>query len=318
MHEAIILETLSSLRRPVSIGEVREILASALKKRIPYETVKRDLMALAARGEIHSKSMGKGRRISWVFWASERSAGQVAVHEPDPFELSLTERDALESEQLSRLYDILLTKYGGLIKERLRAGSRFLVLCNGGVVHSSDHEVSDEVLSNLERRYGKPCYAVTEDIVEEASWSALDDDSYPTVQVFIGLTDWQDEQVFESGLRFVADFDTGNPDLAAFGQEYLTGLKPSPMGALRRGIHLGRYYDYHVLEAKICMQDVNGRRRCAAKLCRSVMWWQRHEKNPFLLANPNRKAFVGRDLMMKFPFDILLSGKEKTSRTYFT
>jgi hypothetical protein len=37
-------------------------------------------------------------------------------------------------------------------------------------------------------------------------------------------------------------------------------------------------------------------------------------ENPFLLANPKRKGFVGRDLMLAFPLNIQLSGKNKESK----
>jgi hypothetical protein len=40
---------------------------------------------------------------------------------------------------------------------------------------------------------------------------------------------------------------------------------------------------------------------------------QNREK-PIPLANPKRKGFVGRDLMLAFPLNIQLSGKNKESK----
>jgi len=318
MHEAILIRLLTSLRRPASIGEVRDILARQLGKRVSYETVKRDLMALAARGEIQSKSIGSGRRVSWIFWAGETLTEPVALQETDPFQIPVTDRDAMDPKELSRLYDRLLAKYQTMIKEALRSRARFLVLCDRKIVYSSESEIPDEAVSSLEREYGKTCYVVTEDMIEEAAWSRVDDDYYPAVSIFLGSASWTDDMVFEHGLRVLADFDTGNPDVAAFDQEDLIELKLEPPRFLRRAIHLGRYYDYYSVPLKIGIRDMNARRRCMVKACRSVMWWRQPEMNPFLLANPGRQGFVGRDLLLEFPCSILLAGKEKSSKTYLT
>jgi len=186
VYEPIVIRALTSLRRPASIGEVRDIVAKQLRKRVAYETVKRDLMALAARGQIQSKSIGSGRRVSWIFWAAETPTEPLAFQETDPFEIPLADRNAMDPKELSKLYDRLLAKYETTIKEALSSSARFLVLCDRKVVYSSDNEISDDVVSSLERRYGKTCYVVTEDTIEEAAWSPVDDDYYPTVSIFLG------------------------------------------------------------------------------------------------------------------------------------
>jgi len=81
---------------------------------------------------------------------------------------------------------------------------------------------------------------------------------------------------------------------------------------------LDRYYDYYWLRVKIGIKDAKEKRRCMVKACRSVMWWRQPERNPFLLANARRKGFLGRDLLLQFPCNILLAGKEKSSKTYLT
>jgi hypothetical protein len=60
--------------------------------------------------------------------------------------------------------------------------------------------------------------------------------------------------------------------------------------------------------------DTKGAKRCITKPCRSVLSWTKVERNPFLLTNPNRRGFVGRDLMLAFPLNIQLSGKNKQSK----
>lgn len=321
MYESEILKLMSASGKPVSIGEVRDVLAKKLGKAVSYETVKRDLMSLAAKGEIYSKSIGGGRRVSWVFWLPKalRLEAQKPPSLPDPFDIPIVERDSMNPKQLSELYDRLLEEYGIMVKRYLKMGSRFVVLCDKRVVFSSDREISDEDIRELERKYGKVCYILTEDLIEESSWMPLgDEDYYPTIEIILGRTDWEAKEIFGHGLRVIADFDTGNPDIAAFSDEELSPLKVMVPRIMRRAIHLGRYYDYYLLKVRIGICDASGERRCIQKTCRSVLFWREVERNPFLLANPNRKGFIGRDLMIHFPFDILLSGKTKRSKVYLT
>ena len=321
MYESEILELLSVSGKPISIGEVREALAKELRKAVSYETVKRDLMSLAAKGEIYSKSFGGGRRVSWIFWLPKplmlEARKPPSLH--DPFDIPIVERDSMNPKQLSELYDHLLEEYGSMVKQHLKKGSRFLVLCDKRIVFSSDREISDEDVREIERKYGKVCYIVTEDLIEESSWMPLrDEDYYPTIEISLGGIDWGAKEIFDQGLRVIADFDTGNPDIAAFSHEELSPFKVMVPRIMRRAIHLGKYYDYYLLKVKIGICDASGERRCIQKTCRSVLFWREVERNPFLLANPNRKGFIGRDLMVHFPFNILLSGKMKHSKVYLT
>lgn len=319
MYETEILKLMSALGKPASIGEIKDVLGKKLGKTVSYETVKRDLMSLAAKGEIHSKSIGGGRRVSWIFWVPKPLTleAQKTPSLPDPFDIPFVERDSMNPKQLSELYDRLLEEHGTMVKRHLKKGSRFIVLCDKRVVLSSDHEISDEDVRELEQKYGKVCYVITEDLIEESSWIPLgDEDYYPAIEVILGRTDWGAEEIFDHGLRVIADFDTGNPDIAAFSDEELSTLKVIAPRTMRRAIHLGRYYDYYLLKVKIGICDASGEKRCIEKTCRSTLFWREVERNPFLLANPNRKGFIGRDLLIRFPLNIVLSGKMKHSKVY--
>ena len=76
MYEDHILSILGDAQRPLSIAEVREALMRELGTNVSYETTKRDLLTLYARGLIRSKSVGRGKRVTWVFWSLERGAAQ--------------------------------------------------------------------------------------------------------------------------------------------------------------------------------------------------------------------------------------------------
>lgn len=318
MYEGHILSILEAAQRPLSIAEVREAVSRRLGTYVAYETTKRDLLALSAKGLIHSKSVGRGKRVTWIFWPlekGERNKASAQVRADEPFEVSTAERDLMTPEELTALYDSLLEEHGRLIRESLGKSSRYIVLCDGKVVYASSREPSDEEIRNLEKNLGKVCYVLTEDPIEESLWSPIGDgDYYPTIDVFIGATQWGEEEVFRRGLKITSDFDTGNPDVAAFNDEEINLIQPTVACIMRRAFHLGKYYDYYLKTLRIGIKDAESVERCITKPCRSVLSWTKPERNPFLLANPNRRGLVGRDLMVTFPLSIQLSGKKKQSK----
>lgn len=318
MYEDHILSILRATQRPLSIAEVRDALTKKLRTYVSYETTKRDLLTLSAKGLIHSKSVGRGKRVTWIFWSleeGERYKALAQVEAVKPFEVSTAERDSMTPEELIALYDSLLEEHGRLIRESVGKSSRYIVLCNGKVVYASNREPSDEELRNLEKNLGKVCYVLTEDPIEESRWSPIGDgDYYPTIDMFIGGAQWEEEEVFRRGLKLTSDFDTGNPDVAAFNNEDVNLIQPTVACIMRRAFHLGKYYDYYLTTLRIGIKDAKSVKRCITKPCRSVLSWTKPERNPFLLANPNRRGFVGRDLMFAFPLNIQLSGKNKQSK----
>ena len=312
MYENYILEILAETRRPLSIGEIRSLLIDRLGKKVSYETTKRDLMALSAKGLINSKAIGGGKRVTWIFWA-EGSALQFGVKRLKAFSISIEERDSLTPEEISSLYDDISREYANVLDVEL-GKQRFVILCDGRVVYRSNYEPTDDQVRSLEEKYGKPCYVFTRDLVEESAWSSIGSgDYYPSIEVYVGDAVWSDEEVFNKGLKVVCDFDTGNPGVSAFSSKDLNRVC-HVKGLLRRGFHLSRPYDYYLVKCKVGIRDVNGSERCLKKECRAVIYWDVPMRNPYLLANPDRKGFVGRDLMILFPFRIQLSGRNKSSQ----
>lgn len=310
------MEVLEAAKSPMSIAEVAKLLERKLKRRVSYETVRRDLLALSARGLINSKSIGRGKRVTWIFWAPLKPAAEEELEAiPDPFDISISQRDSMSPEEIAALYDVVVERCKSLIREAFGRGARYITICDGKVVSLGSKEPSDEEIRKLEETLGKVCYVLTEDMVEESSWISIGlEDYYPTIQVYIGGIGWREEEVFEHGLLITSDFDTGNPDIAAFSSEDVERVQPVEKMFIRRAFHLGRTYNYYLAPLKIGIKDSEGAMRCIHKTCRSVLFWSKTEKNPFLLANPKRKGFVGRDLMLKFPLCITLSGKTKQSK----
>lgn len=320
----MLFEMLSGVQDWVEI----EWILRSLRKRgrsIPYTTVKAALMRMAAQGTIESRKVGQGRRGSWLFRGKEKpvesSASQrvnAQLIHVDPFAITPEQRDRLTPEEVISLYDLVYERYGTLVKSALDQGARYVVLCDGNVVsrYCDSYGPSDEELRLLERKHGKACYVIGADVIEEAAWSQLSQtDYYPTLPIHLGLPDWSDKQVFEQGFVVNADFDTGNPDVAAFNLDDLTkiGIQQPRPDELRSEIHLTRPFYYAWRTLKIGAKDQRAC-RSISKPCKCLMRWTDVRANPFLLANPRRTGFVGRDVMLGFPLMIILDAAKRTTR----
>jgi len=295
-----------------------------------YNSVKAALLRVAARGEVLSKKVGYGRRGVWIFHTKEggiKGAQKAPVKalvmkvETDPFEINPDERDTYTVDQIVALYESLYARYSTLIKDCFkRTDERYIVLCNGGLVLTSNDPTgpSNEQLKAIERRFGKACYVIGADVIEEAAWSDLGDgDFYPTLPIVLGREEWEEEELFKDGLHIVADFDTGNPDVSAFSIDELTTIHVlAPTAAeIRSDIHLGKHLYYAWRWLKIGIDDFT-RRRYVRKPCKCVLYWNDKRWNPFLLANQGRRGFIGRDLVFLFPLEITLNPLQKVSRVH--
>lgn len=189
MYEERILEVLQAARGPLSIAEVKGALERRLGGKVSYETVKRDLITLSAKGVIQSKAVGRGKRVAWIFWAlgREQTPKPPQTKRAKALGISIGERDSMSPKELSALYDEVIEEHASLIKGKLGGRSRYIVLCDGKVVYASSREPKDEEIRSLERKLGKVCYVLTEDPVEESRWSpASEGDYYPTVDLHVG------------------------------------------------------------------------------------------------------------------------------------
>ena len=322
--ERVLSEVLSGAQDWVEIEWILRSLRGR-NRSIPYATAKAALMRMAAQGLIESRKVGSGRRGSWLFRGKSRSI-QPAPLQPldaqlmhqDPFTITPEQRDRLTAEEVMSLYDVIHRRYGSLVKSALDQGARYIVLCDGNVVltRNDAYGPSDEELRLLERKYGRACYVIGADVVEEAAWSPLPQgDYYPTLPIHLGLSDWSDQQVFKRGLTMDSDFDTGNPDVSAFSVEDLAkiGVKPPRPDEIRSDIHLNRPFYYAWRNLKVGAKDQKTR-RSISKPCKCLLRWRDVGTNPFLLANPRRVGFVGRDIMLLLPLMVTLDAAERTTR----
>lgn len=242
----------------------------------------------------------------------------------DPFKIPLDKyRSLINNDEYSNLVNRVITKrldelYGSWIKKKLKeTGTQSIVVCDGKVIYSSKnrYEPSDKELNEMEEKMAKPCYIITgEPLIEEQSnWSYLSvNDYYPTIEIYTGRMNWNDEDVFKKGTKVRSDFDTGNPEYIALNEELCRNIvKDVPIR--RIGYHLGMPYIYYPRKMKVGITDKK-QNRCLGKIIEGVDNWDHIELNPYKIANPNREGFVGRDLMLKLFVRITLDPSLKESR----
>lgn len=300
--------------------DINSILNALGKEERPakYGTIKAALLRMAAEGKILSRKVGSTRRGSWLFMSATKGRAEELVAVTDPFRLAPDEKDRLTITEIVRLYDILQKNHLDLIRRSFeRTGARYIVLCDGKLLSSSDQPTgpSQDEIRSLERATGKACYVIGADVIEEAPWSKLGgNDFYPTLPIHVGPDAWNDRKLFDEGIKIISDFDTGNPDVAAFDVEALEKVGvPSPVPSeVRSDLHLGSWFYYAWRELRVGVEE-GPDRRSILKMCKCVIDWSKRESNPLLLANPERTGFVGRDLLLGFPLIVSLNGSKKST-----
>lgn len=290
-------EIVGVLREAGDMGATASQIARRIKRK--REVISHYLWILKKAGRVTNRS-----RNVWVI--------QKGLN---PFSLSLGEFEKLSFDEYThmaeRAYELCKEKVKGAFRDH---DVHHVVICNGEVVYKSDNiaGVVSHVIKDLMMKMGGPCYVFSrEDMVEEARWTRLNDDYYPTVELLLGQKGRTDEDVAGEGRKILTDFDTGNPYYIIFNEKIGEDIVPSPFPyEIHRGIHLGEPYWYFLREIKICVKDIQGAFRCKVVQARFVRLW---EESPLLLANPRREGFVGRNLMINFNFKITLNPLTHTS-----
>jgi len=241
----------------------------------------------------------------------------------DPFEVPLNVFKYLDIDEIDTLYQLLHEKYGEWIREKLKENkAQFIVVCDQKVVLTSNDPYGPpaEKVKELAEQSGKACYTVGGELpVEEAEtgakWVHLSNgDYYPTIEVYLGSPAWSDEKTLTEEIRVTADFDTGNPNIHVFGQDTYERIGPPVEWCeYRTSYHLGKMYSFYPREVRICVKDEDAKFRCTVTRGQSVRFWDDEARNPFKIANPNRNGFVGRELMLRLPFQITLDPKTHAS-----
>jgi len=244
----------------------------------------------------------------------------------DPFDIPLDKYRSLTNNEktrslayriiMERLYELYAEWIENEFRKRRNEPARSLLVCDRKVIFSSKDEYgpSGKYIAEIEEKMGKPCYLLSEEplIEEKVSWQDLGGgDYYPTIEIYLVNKNWHNQKVFKDGVKIRSDFDTGNSKYAVFNEDgcKMVGDKPEKVGFRR---HLGRPYFYYLRSMKIGIKNEKVG-RCLEKLVEGIDNWDDIRLNPYKIANPNRKGFVGRDLMLKLFVRIVLDPKAKES-----
>jgi len=236
----------------------------------------------------------------------------------DPFDIPLDDHQSLTSGEDWFLTTRLFSLYDSWIRTKFEEHSaESLVLCNRKVVYASKnrYEPTDEKIAELEDKLGKPCYVITREpmIEERVSWSGLRrGDYYPTLEVYLGDRNWDDEKVFSEGSPINCDFDTGNPDYTVLDAETCRNVSRAFPRIIRVGSHLGRIYRFYPCMMNIGVTD-GEKGRCLSKIVEGIEDWSDINRNPYKIVNSDREGFVGRDIMLELLVKITLDPESKES-----
>lgn len=181
---------------------------------------------------------------------------------------------------------------------------------------SLDNYPTSNKLEKLGKRYNlvpwvfvrPPLIEETSNVNGKSSWSALGrDDYYPTLMVVAGNPGWDEKQIRNSGQSIVADIDTGCNRLFLDYNRVAENriVIRTVLSRLQRAEHLGRRFSFYVFDIRIGVCDISGKMKIRNFSSYCVLNWSH---SPFCLINPNRKALIGRNLILDFPLRLELDG----------
>jgi phosphoribosylformylglycinamidine synthase len=246
--------------------------------------------------------------------------GDTAPVMSKAFQVSREEIARLPSKEGRDLLRKVWEENGDWIDEQLELrGVMWLLIVGGRIIgaYASDKDwPSDEEVRAIERREGKAAwfFGRRPDMIEETTpWTPLPGDAYPTLAVSVARPQWEEEEVEQRGLSYVADFDTGNPFIF-FNYEELEESQIVSAGDVRGSYHaqhLREPYNVFVAPLAVWVRDERGQRHRLTRLCDCVLNW---ERSPFRITNPNRPALLGRPLLLEFPLTVELDGAKQQSK----
>jgi hypothetical protein len=149
------------------------------------------------------------------------------IIEKNPFEMSYEEFEKLSEEEQDEVSWQAFSRNKAWIDEQLRKHRAEWIVVIGGKVEKFSSTLVDVPMQNEIRKMGMekgltPFLFIREPLIEESAfglathsqWAELeDDDFYPTVTIVVGKVDDDKSELENSGIRLVADIDTGSPSI---------------------------------------------------------------------------------------------------------
>ncbi len=276
----------------------------------------------ATAGQIARKINRKREVVSHYLWVLKKAnrvenigRGIWVLKEErlNPFNIPLSRFEELSFEEYKRLSVNAYLKCKKEVEKAFKQGSHHVVVCNGEIVYKSGNlsGITKDEIARL--KLDNPYYIFSkEDLVEESNWVKVDEDYYPTLELYLAREDSENMEVIKKGRRIIADFDTGNPYYLVFKEGACENIASKLTGwlELHKGVHLGKNYWFFVRKVKIGVRDLHGKIKAKRFLIRFVLDWQR---SPLLKPNPRREGFVGRNLMRNLKFKVTLNPEKQVS-----
>ena len=236
----------------------------------------------------------------------------------DPFSMSLSEYLSTDLQEAKGL----IKQVYEIIKEELdiawSEGYRNVIISNGKIVYKDKElkDISSKRVEEISKELNKACFVFSApDIIEELPWSKTDypDDYYPTIGVYLGKPDEDEDKIVDTSPLLKPDFDTGNPTTKAFDENQIdVSLRKYTHYDLGYNYFLGKRYDFFRKDIKMCVKDDNGKIISKNYTVRIVDNWDEcsFKEN----GNVNRTGFIGRDIMLDMGLIIELDPITKNTR----
>ncbi len=242
----------------------------------------------------------------------------VAPLHDEIFRISFKEYLALSDDERRDIRLSGYSKFRNWIEEELQSRqAEWMIVVGGKIIETGqtlDDYPSRDKLYKIGRQFDRvPFVFVANPVIEESSWAALPkNDFYPGLSITVEADGFQSAQ---NRLALQADFDTGSLNMF-FDYDNLVEehvIDEQPNEETQEGLHLSRKYHFHILTAKISIDDETGKTLSGNFSALCVHDWQ---QSPLCIANPSRKALVGRRLLLRLPIRIELNGQNRSTKIF--
>jgi hypothetical protein len=232
-----------------------------------------------------------------------------------PFENYINLPDDERAAIAFRAYKVLDRWIAQELKARR---ARWMLVCGGEILESSPELIeypAREKLMALGKKSGLiPFVFIYKPLIEESSWSAIDDsDYYPTLSIIVGRFGVTASKLLSEGVMVEADFDTGSPDLLLDYDQMISNgvVDMMPIDQDHFHLHLGEFNRSTLLPITVGVTDTSGQ---TVTLELGAVFVRNWRQSSLCFVNPSREALAGRNLLLKFPLKVELDDEKKTTK----
>ena len=237
----------------------------------------------------------------------------------DPFIIRFDDYMNMSSEQVTKLQNRIQKENKIWIEQKLAEKKvKWMVVCNPErVIIKCSNRLDDyptkEELQKMGQHFNRIPYVFFKTPkLEEIKWrQGLDEtDYYPVIEFYL-IRD-------KKSIKYSTDFDTGCEHTLFDAREMEKHNLINRFDHLdfpKRADHYDKEYHYCIKTVIIKIMDEEKREIAKDMNCFVVQNWR---NSPFGDIKSSRIGIVGRDILQRFPVQILLDGKKKTTKIFFS